>query len=118
MIELPAESNVLAGHIVEGGRRIPRLVWIARVLGEVRRPGNGGGAIDGWQQHQIASGIVDLATAQRQSVKVSVEPQTVVEHESQEVLFGCEDALAGDDLRRIARAAHAAAMFASHVTSQ
>src|SRR5579863_347956 len=110
MVELRAESNVLAGHVIKGCGCIPGLVRIAGVLGEIVIAGSNGRTIDRRQQHQIASGIVNLATAQREAVKILVEPQTVVKHEAQEILLG--------SLGGIARATHATAVFTSHIAGE
>src|ERR1700745_1771060 len=87
VIKLPPERDVLARHVIVGCRQVPGCEGIARILGEVWRAAGGGGAIDGWQQHQIASGVVDLAAAQRETVAIFVEPPTVVQHEAQEALL-------------------------------
>src|SRR5258708_29578934 len=64
VIILPPESNVLAGHIVEGCGGVPCLVGVAGIFREVRRV-NGcrsrRHAVDGRQKHQIPSTVVDLA---------------------------------------------------------
>src|SRR5882724_2093059 len=87
VIELPAECNVLAGHVVKRAGSVPGLERVSRIFGEVRRARGRCRAIDRGQQHQIASRIIDFAAAQRQTVAVMVKPETVVEHEAQEILF-------------------------------
>ena len=83
MVILKAEGDVLAGHVVEvSTRRIPRLGkgWpgfsvkygvpeaaVAPLSGGSNSPGR-------------ASGVVDLAAAERHAVKVFVQPEAVVEH--------------------------------------
>src|SRR5580692_11063726 len=51
VIELPAERNVLAGHVIECAGHIPCLVRITGILGEVRRSRSSGCTVDRWQQH-------------------------------------------------------------------
>src|SRR6266853_5321032 len=72
VIELPAECNVLAGHIVKRAGSVPGLERVSRIFGEVRRAGGRRRAIDRGQQHQIASRIVNFAAAQSQTVAVMV----------------------------------------------
>ena len=38
MVELPAERNVLAGHVIERAGSIPGLEGISRIFGEVWSP--------------------------------------------------------------------------------
>src|SRR4029077_7081756 len=91
-------------------------IWVSRILREIGRAGGCGRAIDRRQQHQIASRIIDLPSAERQNVQGVVKPQTVVEHESEEALLR--------PLLTVGEAAHtgviryAAAMFASRITGQ
>src|SRR5262249_8372271 len=54
--------------------------------------------------------IVNAASAQCQCVLVAIKPRTVVEHEAEEALLWT--------LRRISRAADAAAMLAPNITSE
>src|SRR6516164_3208910 len=113
MIKFPAEGNVLARHPVKRGGSIPRLEWVSGVLREIRRidrRGRGGRAVDWRYQHEVASGIVDFATAKRQAVPVVVEPEAVVEHEPEEALLRT--------FFRVGVAAHAAAVLASGVARQ
>src|SRR5215469_121726 len=87
MVEFPAKGDVLAGHVVEGRRSIPRLVGVAGILREVRRSGSRGCAIDGRQEHEVAARIIYGAAAQRQPVQILLKPEPVVEHESQKTLL-------------------------------
>src|SRR5947199_4761937 len=105
MIELPAESDVLAGHPVEGCGSVPSFEGVAGILREVRRAGSGGGSIDGREQNQIAPGIIDAAAAERQPVAVAVEPEAVVDHVAEEALLR--------PLRRAAMTTDAAAVLAT-----
>ncbi len=104
------ESDELARHEVERDRAVPGLVGVAGICGEVGRPGGGGRAVDRRQQHQVAAGIRDRASAQRQRERVLVEPEPVVRHEPEEVLRGAA--------RGAADAAHAAAVLASSVDGE
>src|SRR5882724_4947649 len=110
VIELPANSNVLAGHVIERPRRIPSVELVPCVFGKVRRARGRGRAIDRRQQHQIASGIVDFAATQGQPIAVVVEPEAVVQHKSKKTLLRA--------LGRITIAAHASTVFASNIASQ
>src|ERR1700692_2763614 len=110
MIVFPTEGNVLAGHVIESCGRIPRLIGIARILREVGGSGTCGRAIDGRQQNQVAAGVVDLPAAESQAVAVFLEPETVVEHDSEEVLLRA--------LGRISSATYAASMFTAEIASQ
>src|SRR6478672_8676841 len=84
---IPPESNVLTGHVVKRRRRIPGLKRVSGILREVRRSRRRSGSIDGGQQHQIASGIVNLPTAQGKTVDVFVEPEAVIKHIAQKTLL-------------------------------
>src|SRR5262249_48670137 len=107
MVIFPAESDVLAGHVVEGGGRIPRFERVARTLSKIWRAGECRGSVDRRQQHQVASGIVDLSAAKRDCIQVAVEPEAVVNHVTEEALLGT--ALA------VAEAAPPATAFASGI---
>src|SRR6266853_1440113 len=72
VIELPAECNVLARHVVKRAGSVPGLERVSRIFREVRRAGSRRRAIDRGQQHQIAPRIVNFAAAQRQTVAVMV----------------------------------------------
>src|SRR6267142_69367 len=67
-------------------------------------------SVDWRQQNQVAAGIGDGSAADGQSEAIVVEPQTVVEHESEKILRR----LPG----RAARAAHAATGFTAGVDRQ
>ena len=94
MVELPAESDVLAGHVVVGRGNVPGFERVSRILREIGRARGSGRAIDRWQQHQIASRVIDLSATQREPVAVFVEPPAVVNHKAEETL------LVGHDLAR------------------
>src|ERR1022692_1471867 len=86
----PAESDVLAGHVVERRRRIPGLEWVRRIPGKVRcidRRRRRRLSVDGRHQDQIASGIVDLAASDCQCVPVFLEPHAVIEHKADKTLL-------------------------------
>src|SRR5215471_11717343 len=87
MVVLPSKGDVLAGHVVEGRRGVPRLERVAGILCEILRAGGRGGAIDRRQQHQVAPGIIDRSAAQGYAEQVLVKPQAVVNHESEKALF-------------------------------
>src|ERR1700722_1206057 len=98
VVVLRAEGDVLLRHVVECNRRIPRLEWIARISGEIRRAGCGSHrsrSIDGGHQHQIAPGIVDFSASQSQPEQIVVEPHSVVEHEPYETLLGTAPMVSG-----------------------
>src|ERR1700704_4083695 len=118
MVKLPAESDVLAGHVIEGCRCVPSFVGMAGLLRKIRRSLSRGSAVDRRQQHKIAAGVVDLATTKCEAVKIFVKPQAVIEHEAQEILLGPHDALARDHMHRIAGTADATAMFTSHIAGK
>src|SRR5215470_2947894 len=109
MIELPAERDVLAPHVIESSRRIPRPVRISWILREVRRTRGCCRAINRRQQDQVASRIVNFSPSERQPVQVFVKPKTVVEHEPQETLLWCVTT---------PKATHAAPGFASGIAGQ
>src|SRR5882762_6343895 len=110
MVVLPAERNILAGHPVKSPRRIPSLIRIPRVLGEIRRARSSRRAIDRRQQNQIPPGIINLPAPQCQAILVVIEPQAVVEHVTKKALLG--------PLRGIASATDPAAVLASHVAGE
>src|SRR5438876_8199390 len=110
MVILPAEGNILAGHPVKSPRHIPGLVRIAGILGEIRCSRGGSSAIDGRQQNQIASRIIDFPSAQRKRVLVAIEPQAVVDHITKEALLGT--------LRRITGATDATTVLATHIAGE
>src|SRR5262249_34630342 len=89
---LSAERDGLRGHPVESKRRIRGFERIAGVLREVRRAADGVGAIDGWQENEVASGVIHLAASHRQAIRVFLEPEAVVHHETDKGLLaagGC-----------------------------
>src|SRR5208282_2042171 len=66
IVVLPAESEPLLGHVIVRDRHIPGLEWIPGIPGKVGcadRRGRGSFTVDGREQHEIASGIVDHAAA-------------------------------------------------------
>src|SRR5262249_40896368 len=77
---LTAERDVLLGHPVESQRNIPGLERIAGVLCEVRRAADGVGSVDGWQEDEVASGVIHLAASHRHAIRVLLEPEAVVRH--------------------------------------
>src|SRR6516225_7669860 len=85
---LKAEGDVLSWHPIESRSRIPTLVDAARVTGKVRRPGNGGGAVNGREERQITARIVHPAAAESEAVFIAVEPKPVIEHPAGKTLFG------------------------------
>src|SRR5436309_10131084 len=88
MVVFPAEGYVLAGHVIKCAGHVPGFEWITWVEGEVRSARSGVRAIDGWYEHQVASGVVHASAANGEGEQVLVEPETVVEHRAQEALFG------------------------------
>src|SRR5258708_6544304 len=107
MVILPAKSNVLAGHVIESDRTVHAIKRITWILGEVRRARDCGRSIDGRQQHEITSRVVDSATTKGQTELVLLEPETVVGHEADEVLRG--------RTRLAAAATHSATAFTPQV---
>src|SRR5947209_3892151 len=77
---LTAERDVLPRHPVKGKRSIPGLERIAGVLGEVRRAGDCIGAVDGWQQGEVASGVIHRAAAHCYGIYIFLEPEAVICH--------------------------------------
>src|SRR6266849_1596792 len=55
VIELPAKSNVLAGHVVKRTGSVPRLELIPWVFRKVWRARSGRRSIDRREQHEVAS---------------------------------------------------------------
>ncbi len=51
MIKLPAESNVLAGHVIEGGGGVPSFIWVSGIFCEV-----GWSAPRFWSTHKVTPG--------------------------------------------------------------
>src|SRR5262249_42783137 len=49
-----------------------------------------------WNQNKVAAGIIDGASAQRDSEQVLMEPETMVCHETEEVLSGVGSPMASD----------------------
>src|SRR5262249_48847132 len=107
MVIFPAEGDVLAGHVVEGRARIPCFKRISGTLCEVRCARECGGSIDRRQQHEVASGIVDLSSTQGDCIKVAVEPEAVVDHIAEEALLGATLA--------VSETAHTAAAFTASI---
>src|SRR5216684_4588273 len=118
MVVLPAESNVLAGHVIVSCGHVPGLVGVAGIFGEIGRTGDSGRTIDGRQQYQVTAWIVYLAAAERYCVPVFMEPQAVVDHVSNKALLGINNALPSDHLNGITEAANAAAAFAAQVAGK
>ena len=110
MVLLPTERNILARHPVKCSGHVPSLVRIAGILGEIRCSRSSRRAVDRRQQHQVPSRIVDLSTANRQTVPVSIEPEAIVDHVTQKALLGT--------LLGITGAAYAATMLASHIAGE
>src|SRR4051812_7442018 len=54
---LPAERDVLAGHIVKRRGGVPGLEWIAWVLREIWSSRKCGCAVDGWQKYEVPSWV-------------------------------------------------------------
>src|SRR5580658_10500448 len=78
VVILPTKRDVLLGHVIKRDGRIPRLERIAGIFRKVRRircSRNRGLSIDRWQQHQVASRVVDLSTTQRPTEKIEMEPE-------------------------------------------
>src|SRR5713226_3179627 len=111
MVVLPAESNVLAGHVIVGCSHVPGFVGVAGIFGEVGRAGDSGRTVDGRQQYQVPTRIVYLAAADRYCVPVFMEPQAVVDHVSNKALLWMNNALPPNHLYGIPEAANAAAAF-------
>src|SRR5262249_10270785 len=86
---------------------------IAGILGEIPRPTGCSGPVDWRQQHQVASGVVDLAAAQGKAVAVVLEPPAVVNHEAKEALLESDDVASSVFL--IPGGVHAASGFAAGV---
>ena len=107
IIVLPPESNKLRGHVAESSRGVPSLELVTRIFCEIRCAGKCCGAIYGWKQNEVTSGVDHHATAKSYGEAISIEPETVVEHAAQEILFG--QALG------IAKAGDPAAAFTSRV---
>src|ERR1035441_9096570 len=80
--ELPEESNVLSGHVIESDGIVPGFVREARIRREVWRSGDRGRSIDRWKQRQIASRIVQYTTTKSHSVQILLEPEAVVDRKS------------------------------------
>src|ERR1039458_5274897 len=93
--ELPEESNVLSGHVIEGDGIIPGFVGQARILGEVWRSGDRIRSIDRREQRQIAPWIVQYTTTKRDCVQVLFEPPAVVQHPPVHDLFIGSDLAVG-----------------------
>ena len=87
MIHLPAERNVLAGHVIEGARNIPGFEAVAWIFGEGGSAGGCRGAVDWRQQEKIRSRVVDGSAPESHRIAVFVEPHSVVKHEAQEALL-------------------------------
>ena len=116
MIKLPAESNVLAGHVVVGCRHVPCFKRIAGIFREVRRARSGSSAVDGRQQHQITSGIVYFASSEREPFPVFVKPPAVVNHVAEKALLVRCNLFCGISLVR--RAIHAPATLTACIARQ
>src|SRR5437763_15581645 len=110
MVIFPAEGDVLARHVIKCAGYIPGFERISRIAGEIRRARSCGRAVDGRQQHQIATRIIQAATANRERIAVLVKPKTVIQHGPHEALLGARG--------RIAKTAYAAAALASYVASE
>ena len=121
---LTAEGDVLSRHPVEGERSIPGLERIAGVLGEVRRAGDGIGPIDGWQQSEVASGIIHRAAAHCYGIYVFLEPEAVVRHPAGKCLLAAGGSIVktirvqDDGLSLSANGCSLAAIFASQVSGK
>src|SRR5579871_2978595 len=110
VIEFPAKRDVLARHVVIRCRHIPGLEWITGILREIGSARSRSRTVDRGQENQIPAGIVDLASAQRESVSIFVEPPTVVEHVSEKTLFIGDDLACG--ILLVGRAIHTAPALA------
>ena len=113
IVIFPAESDVLLGHVVESDGGIPSFEGIAGIACEVRRIGGGGDggfAVDGRNEDEIASWVVDLAATNGETKKIMVEPDTVVRHVADETLLRAA--------LMIPIAAHSAAILTAEVTRE
>src|ERR1700730_3664384 len=63
MVKLPAERNVLAGHVVVGSRDVPGFVRIAGILREIWSSRSSRCPVDRRPQQQIAPRVIDLSSA-------------------------------------------------------
>src|ERR1700730_1743865 len=111
IVVLPAEGDVLAGHVIECERRIPGLERISRIsrkVWRIERRRCGRLSVDGRDEDKIASGIVDLAAAERHRKTIFLEPCPVVEHVANETLLGSRS---GRILAAGVVATHSAAEF-------
>src|SRR5208282_4421709 len=113
--ELPDETNVLLGHVIEAGGIIPGFVhWPGKPWG-VGPSGDRIRSIDRLQQRQIAPRIVQHTTTKRDCVQVFLEPPADVQHPAR------EDLLVGSDLAGgllISIASHSRAVFASQIAGE
>src|SRR5579871_3096457 len=73
----PPRDPIL-GHVLKIELRVPLIELESRVLTEIRRPGRGGRAIDGWDQREVAPGIAVRAAAPGDRVLVMAPPGTVI----------------------------------------
>ena len=107
VVVLQAVGEVLAGHVVRGDGGVPGLVLVAGILGEAGRTRGGDGSVDGRQEDEVASGVVDLAAAYSEAVAVVIEPDAFIDHVAEKALLGAVPA--------VAKAADTAAGFAADV---
>src|SRR6202521_4153727 len=118
MVVLPAKRYVLTGHVIVGCGHVPGFVGIAGIFREIGRAGDRGRTVDGRQQYQVTAWVVYLTAAERYCVAVFMEPQSVVDHVSNEALLGINNALPPDHLNGIAEAANATAAFAAQIAGK
>src|ERR1700690_1792407 len=98
--------DVLFGHVLKIGGRVPHVGLVARICREVRRTRDGIRAIDGRQKGEIAARVVHHAAAERKGVFVLPPPRPVINHPAQERLLGSATAPVARD---------SAAIFAAQV---
>src|SRR5580658_8102180 len=110
VVVLQPIGEVLTGHVVNRHGRVPCLEGITRVLREVRRARSCGRPINRREKNKIATGVVDAAASDRQSILIAIEPEAVVFHETKEALLGTSLTIAG--------AAHTTAALATHVAGE
>src|SRR5438046_8287002 len=110
MVIFQPPGEELAGHVMERTGGVPCLIRIAAILAEIGRSRSHRGAIDRRQQHQIAAGIVDFPSAQREAKQILVKPEAVVSHHAQETLLRAT--------RRISEAAYPATALAAGIECQ
>src|SRR5262249_53910547 len=88
MVVFKTKRRELRRHIVEGRRGIPSLIGITRICREIWCSRKSSRSVDGRNQYQVPTRIIDGAATKSQCIFVIREPEPVVGHKAKEILSG------------------------------